>query len=80
MARGSTPLSALIQTQVRLVEIRLCSQMTFEPVCEKTNNLGLDQVHTNWPGLYSHRRWLEAGSFGFRQYRICTIRVAKQRR
>ena len=50
MARGSTPLSALIQIQVRLVEItcRLCSQMTFEPVCEKTNNLGSDQVNTNW--------------------------------
>ena len=35
-----------------------------------------------WPGptqtgLYSHRRWLEAGNFGFRKKRNCTIRVAK---
>ena len=28
-------------------------------------------------GLYSHRRWLEAGNFGFRKKRDCTIRVAK---
>ena len=28
-------------------------------------------------GLYSHRRWLETGNFGFRKKRICTIRVAK---
>ena len=35
----------------------------YEPVHEKTNNLwfppGLTQT-----GLYSHRRWLEAGNFG----------------
>ena len=28
-------------------------------------------------GLYKHRRWLEAGNFGFRKKRNCTIRVAK---
>ena len=28
-------------------------------------------------GLYSHRRWLEAGNFGLRKKRNCTIRVAK---
>ena len=28
-------------------------------------------------GLYSHRRWLEACSFGFNKKRVCTIRVAK---
>ena len=28
-------------------------------------------------GLYSHRKWLEAGNFGFRKLRNCTIRVAK---
>ena len=27
--------------------------------------------------LYSHRRWLEAGNFGFRKWRNCTICVAK---
>ena len=28
-------------------------------------------------GMYSYRRWLEAGNFGFRKYRDCTISVAK---
>ena len=27
--------------------------------------------------MYSHRRWLEAGNFGFRKYRNCSIHVAK---
>ena len=27
--------------------------------------------------LYSHRRWLETGNFGFRKQRDCTIQVAK---
>ena len=27
--------------------------------------------------LYKHRRWLEAGNFGFRKLRNCTIHVAK---
>ena len=31
---------------------------------------------TNW-ATYIHRRWLEAGNFGFRKLRNCTIRVAK---
>ena len=30
-------------------------------------------------GLYSHRRWLEAGNFGFRKKRDCTIYVAKSK-
>ena len=38
----------------------------FEPVHEKTNNLvfrpGPTQIR-----LYRHRRWLEAGNFGFRK-------------
>ena len=36
-----------------------------ESVREKTNNLGSDQV-SHKPGC-SHRRWLEAGNFGFRK-------------
>ena len=44
--------------------------MGYEPMREKTNNLG---SQTN---LYSHRRWLEAGNFGLRKKRNCTIRVA----
>ena len=27
--------------------------------------------------LHSHRRWIEAGNFGFRKYRDCTIYVKK---
>ena len=46
----------------------------FEPVHGKTNNLGSDRVCT---GLYSHRRWLETGNFGFRKWRNCTIHIAK---
>ena len=37
-----------------------------EPVHEKTNNLGFRPGPTQ-TGLYSHRRWLEAGNFGFRK-------------
>ena len=29
--------------------------------------------------MYSHRRWIEAGNFGFRKKRNCTIRVAKSK-
>ena len=47
-----------------------------EHVHEKTNNLGFRPGPTQ-TGLYSHRGWLEAGNFGFRKLRYCTIRVAK---
>ena len=43
---------------------------------EKTNNLGFRPGPTQ-TGLYSHRKWLEAGNFGFRKKRDCTIHVAK---
>ena len=46
-----------------------------EPVREKTNNLGFRPGPTQ-TRLYS-RRWLEAGNFGFRKYKNCTICVAK---
>ena len=39
--------------------------LPFEPVHEKTNNLGFQPGSTQ-TGLYSHRRWLEAENFGFR--------------
>ena len=32
---------------------------------------------SSFSGLYSHRRWIEAGNFGFRKWRNCTIHVAK---
>ena len=37
----------------------------FEPVREKTNNLGFRPGLTQ-TGLYNHRRWLEAGNFVFK--------------
>ena len=36
--------------------------------------LGPDPTQT---GLYSYRRWLEAGDFGFRKIRNCSVNVAK---
>ena len=47
-----------------------------EPVHKKTNNLGFRPGPTR-TGLYGHRRWLEAGNFGCRKKRNCTICVAK---
>ena len=37
----------------------------------KLDNLGSDQVR------HKYRRWLQAGNFGFRKKRNCTIRVVK---
>ena len=48
----------------------------FQPVHEKTNNVGFRQGPTQ-TDLYSHRRWVEAGNFGFRKQSNCTICVAK---
>ena len=42
------------------------SLIVYEPVHEKNNNLGLQPGLTQ-TGLNSHRRWLEAGNFGFRK-------------
>ena len=47
-----------------------------EPRCEKTSLRGFRPGPTQ-TGLYSHRRWLEAGNFGLRKKRDSTIRVAK---
>ena len=46
---------------------------------DKTNNLGFRPglTQTDQTGLYSHKRWLEAGNFKFRKERNCTIPVAK---
>ena len=43
---------------------------------EKTNNLCFPPGQTQ-TALYKHRRWLEAGNFGFRKKKNCPIRVAK---
>ena len=51
----------------------------FEPCHEKTCHRGIRPVLTQ-TGLYNHRRWLEAGNFGFRKKRGCTICVAKKQR
>ena len=39
--------------------------LSYEPRCEKTGLRGFRPGPTQ-TGLYSHRRWLEAGNFGFR--------------
>ena len=49
---------------------------TFEPRREKTNNLGFRTGPTQTE-LYKHRRWLEAGNFGFSKQRNCTKCLAK---
>ena len=46
-------------------------KILYNPVPEKTNNSGSETSQ------YSHRRWIEAGNFGFRKLRNFTIRVAK---
>ena len=49
--------------------------LPLEPVREKSTicvTPGYKQT-----GMYSHRRWSEAGIFRFRKMRNCTIRVAK---
>ena len=51
-------------------------QLIIEPVRDKTNNLGFRPGPTQ-TGLYSNRRWLKPGNFGFRKKRNCIIRVAK---
>ena len=56
--------------------ISVLSRFTNEPVRDKTSNLGFRPGPTQ-TGLYSHRRSLEAGNFGFRKKRNCTIRVAQ---
>ena len=46
----------------------------YEPHHEKTSNVVFEQFGHKQE-LYKHRRWLEAGNFGFRKYRNCTIRI-----
>ena len=48
----------------------------FEPLHQKTNNLGFRSGATQ-PDLYSHRSQLEAGNFGFKIRRHCTVCAAK---
>ena len=48
----------------------------FEPRSEKTGLRGFQPGPTQ-TGLYSHRRWLEAGNFVYRKKRDGTIYVAK---
>ena len=48
----------------------------YEPVHEKTNNLGF-RIGLIQTELYKHRRWLNAWNFGFKKKRDCTICVAK---
>ena len=58
---GSTP--SLAQSSMSRVARKTCLR-SFRPGRTQT-------------GRHSHRRWLEAGNFGFRKKRDCTIYVAK---
>ena len=57
-------------------EMAQSERNSHRPSHEKTNNMGFQPGRTQTE-MYNHRRWLEAGNFGFRKYRKCTIRVAK---
>ena len=58
-------------------KMKMCPEKkSYEPVSVETNELCFRPGPTQ-TGLYKHRRWLEAGYFGFRKKRKCTIRVAK---
>ena len=61
-----TVIDHLISTLSVTHVVRWYLSLIFESVRVKTNNLGSDQVPTQ-TGLYIHRRWLEAGNFGFRK-------------
>ena len=57
-------------TNKTFLAARICRKenlliLIIEPVREKTNNLGFRPGLTQ-TGLYSHRRWLEAGNFVFK--------------
>ena len=47
-------------------QVRFQIIIKYEPRSEKTGLLGFRPGPTQ-TGLYSHRRWLEAGNFGFRK-------------
>ena len=49
---------------------------TYEPRCEKTS-LPCFRPGPTQTRLYNNSRWLEACNFGFRNWRDCTIYVAK---
>ena len=65
-----------LSTYLSITNSHSINYHTYEPCREKTCLQGCRQGPTQ-PGLYSHRRWLEAGNFGFRKYRNSTIYVAK---
>ena len=56
--------------------IDFVSLSTYKPRHDKPGFLGFRPGPTQ-TRLYSHRRWLEARTFGFRKWRDCTIYVAK---
>ena len=63
------------QTRYPVLEIKTGNKV-IEPRYEKTGLRGFRSGPTQ-TGLYSHRRWPEAGKFVYRKYRDRTIRVAK---
>ena len=64
--KGADQLRGYREADLRLC-FRICRLLvfSFEPMHEKTNILGFRPGPTQ-TGLYSHRKWLEPGNFGFR--------------
>ena len=73
---GSGKCQTWSECQIVVFFMRRLIHIIYEPVHEKTNNLGFRPGLTQ-TGLYDHRRWLEAWNFGFKKKKDCTIRAAK---
>ena len=71
---ASIPSPSIFISNGRILRAELDTQLQFEPVHEKTNNLGFRPGSTQ-TGLYSHRRWLEGSDqlYGYREadLRLC---------
>ena len=59
-----------------VIGLELLNLTHYEPRFEKTGLRGFRPGPTQ-TGLYNYRRLPEAGNFGFRKYRNCTLHVAK---
>ena len=63
-----------LETFLGLEKKRSLWILLYEPVREKTNNLGFRPSLTQ-TRLHMHRRWLEDGTFGFRKFVCLFVRV-----
>ena len=66
------PIYVVTRTILELIDFTSYNSVPTEPRCKK-NGLRVFRPAPTQTRLYSHRRWLEAGNFGFRKKRDCTI-------